>query len=128
MPSPRLRVLYCEDDADTREMMRLVLEARGFVVVCPEDPHECLRLAKRQQFDAYLLDNFMPDLPGTELCEQIRAFDPHTPVVFFSGAAYQTDKDRAIAAGAQVYITKPAPIEDVIEAIRKAIPAHENDF
>jgi CheY-like chemotaxis protein len=121
MPPPNLRVLYCEDDADTREMMCILLEAEGFEVVCPEDPHECLGLAKEQQFDVYLLDNFMPELPGIDLCEQIRQFDPHTPVVFFSGAAYRADKDNAIAAGAQAYITKPATAEELIGAIRSAI-------
>jgi CheY-like chemotaxis protein len=121
MPSPKLRVLYCEDDPDTREMMCILLEAEGFEVVCPEDHRNCLTLAKSQKFDVYVLDNFMPDLPGTDLCKQIREFDPHTPVIFFSGAAYQADKDQAIAAGAQAYITKPATVEDVIRAIRGAI-------
>ncbi|MDX6304981.1 MAG: two-component system, OmpR family, alkaline phosphatase synthesis response regulator PhoP [Blastocatellia bacterium] len=128
MPPPHLRVLYCEDDADTREMMRLILEAEGFEVICPEDPHECLRLAKHQQFDAYLLDNFMSDLPGIDLCKQIREFDLQTPVIFFSGAAYQTDKEKAIAAGAQAYITKPATVEDLIGAIRRAILPVKDEF
>jgi DNA-binding response OmpR family regulator len=119
--NPKLRVLYCEDDADTRDMMRFVLEAAGFEVVCPEDPADCLRLAKEQRFDAYLLDNLMPLTPGTTLCEQIREFDSHTPVVFFSGAAYEQDKEKALAAGAQAYITKPAAMEEVIRVIRNAI-------
>jgi DNA-binding response OmpR family regulator len=119
--NPKLRVLYCEDDADTREMMRLVLEADGFEVVCPEDPADCLRLAKEQPFDAYGLDNIMPPIPGIRLCEQIREFDSHTPVIFFSGAAYQADKEKALAAGAQAYITKPAAMDEVVRIIRNVI-------
>jgi CheY-like chemotaxis protein len=125
MPSPKLRVLYCEDDPDTREMMCILLEAEGFEVVCPEEPSDCLQLAKDQKFDAYLLDNFMPELPGTDLCKQIREFDPHTPVVFFSGAAYQADKDKAIAAGAQGYIVKPALPDQIISELLKLIPPKE---
>ena len=119
--NPKLRVLYCEDDADTREMMRFALEANGFEAVCPDNPVDGLRLAKEQQFDAYVLDSRLPKIPGTDLCKQIREFDSHTPVIFFSGAAYEEDKKKALAAGAQVYITKPAAIDDVIRAIRNAI-------
>jgi DNA-binding response OmpR family regulator len=119
--NPKLRVLYCEDDGDTREMMRFALEAEGFEAVCPDDPADCLRLAKEQRFDAYVLDGLMPALPGTEICKQIRKFDSHTPVIFFSGAAYKEDKERALAAGAQVYITKPAAIDEVMRVIRNAI-------
>lgn len=116
--TPTLRVLYCEDDADTREMVRLVLEADGFEVVCVENPADCLRAAREHRFNIYLLDNVMLDLPGTELCKRIREFDAHTPVVFFSGAAYPQDKDEARAAGAQAYITKPAQMSEVIRIIR----------
>lgn len=117
----KLRVLYCEDDADTREMMRFALEANGFEAICPDDPADGLRLAREQQFDAYVLDSRLPKMPGTDLCKQIREFDSHTPVIFFSGAAYEEDKKKALAAGAQVYITKPAAIDDVIRAVRNAI-------
>ena len=118
---PKLRVLYCEDDADTREMMRLALQVEGFEAVCPDDPVDGLRLAREQHFDAYVLDGRLPKIPGTELCKQIREFDSHTPVIFFSGAAYEEDKKKALAAGAQVYITKPAAIDEIIRAIRNAI-------
>lgn len=119
--SPKLRVLYCEDDADTREMMRFALEAEGFEAVCPDNPADGIRLAKEQHFDAYVLDSMMPVLSGIDLCKQIREFDSHTPVIFLSGAAYEEDKKKALAAGAQVYITKPAKIDEVFRAIRNAV-------
>ena len=117
----KLRVLYCEDDPDTREMMRFALQAEDFEAVCPDNPAECLRLAKEQRFDVYVLDGILPDIPGTDLCKQIREFDSHTPVIFFSGAAYEEDKRKALAAGAQVYITKPAAIDEIIHAIRNVV-------
>ena len=120
-PPAILRVLYCEDDVDTRDLMRFVFEAEGFEVICPEDPADCLRLAKGQRFDVYLLDNIMPHLKGTGLCEQIREFDSCTPVVFFSGATYKEDKDNAFAAGAQAYITKPAPMHEVVRVILNVV-------
>ena len=117
----KLRILYCEDDADTREMMRFALQASGFEAVCPDDPADGLRLAREQQFDAYVLDSRLHKIPGTDLCKQIREFDASTPVIFFSGATDEEDKKKALAAGAQAYITKPAAIDTVIRAIRNAI-------
>jgi DNA-binding response OmpR family regulator len=119
----KLRVLYCEDDPDTREIMCILLGTEGFEVVCPDNPADCVRLAKEQKFDAYVLDKIVPELSGVGLCEQIREFDTQTPVIFFSGAAYESDKDEALAAGAQAYIVKPAEIEQVIETIRSSIRA-----
>jgi CheY-like chemotaxis protein len=119
--SPKLRVLYCEDHPDTREMMRFALGAEGFDVICPEDSDDCLRLAKEQHFDACVLDNLMPGLSGTILCQQIKQFRPHMAIVFFSGAARHEDKERALAAGAHAYIIKPAAVEKVVRVLRETI-------
>ncbi len=92
-------------------------------MVCPEESHDVVKIAKEQQFDAFLFDSWMPGVSGVGLCKRIREFDPHTPIIFFSGAASQGDIDQALAAGAQAYITKPADFEDVVDAIRSAISA-----
>jgi DNA-binding response OmpR family regulator len=68
---------------------------------------QALSLIQRERFDLYLLDGWLPGLDGFELCRQMRAFDPHTPILFFSGAAYEADKKRGIEAGANAYVVKP---------------------
>jgi DNA-binding response OmpR family regulator len=64
-------------------------------------------LIQAEHFDLYLLDTWLPDLDGFELCRRMRDFDPHTPILFFSGAAYDADKKRGIEAGANAYVIKP---------------------
>lgn len=49
----------------------------------------------------------MPGLSGQELPTEIRKFDKSTPILFYSGAAYESDKQAARDAGAQGYLTKP---------------------
>jgi DNA-binding response OmpR family regulator len=56
-----------------------------------------------------LLDSRLPDLDGFDLCRRMRDFDD-TPILFFSGAAYETDKKRGIEAGANAYVIKPDPL------------------
>jgi DNA-binding response OmpR family regulator len=68
---------------------------------------QALSLIEAEHFDLYLLDTWLPDLDGVELCRRMRALDPHTPILFFSGAAYEADKKRGIEAGANAYVIKP---------------------
>jgi DNA-binding response OmpR family regulator len=104
----RHRILCTEDDADTREVLRLLLELEGFVVTCAEDSDQAIHLAKSERFDLFLVDNWLPGMDGQELCRELHRIDPTTPVLFYSGAATAADKARAMAAGAQGYVVKPA--------------------
>ena len=98
-------ILLVEDTEDTRELVALTLAeyrltfARNFV--------EGLHLAWQGYFDLYILDNWLPDISGVELCRIIRKFDPHTPVLFYSACAYPRDLQAAYSAGAQAYLVKP---------------------
>ena len=102
------RILYVEDDSDTRELVTVILKHQNCQVIATGSGDEALRLARAEHFDLYLIDNWMPGTSGVRLCEQLREFDQHTPVLFFSGAAYETDRERALASGAQGYLVKPA--------------------
>jgi DNA-binding response OmpR family regulator len=126
MLTPKGRILYSEDDPDSREIMCLLLTREGFEAVCPDRTEDVLRVAKEEKFDAYLLDTWTPGISGVDLCKRIREFDSLTPVIFYSGAAYEADKEAARAAGAQAYITKPAAFDDVVDAIRSAISASQS--
>jgi len=121
MQGPTPRVLCTEDHSDTRDLIRFVLAAEGFEVTCAESPHHAIYLAQNQQFDLYLLDNWTPGTSGVELCEKLREFDPHTPILFFSSGAYEADKQRAFNCGAQEYLTKPADGDVLTSKVRGLI-------
>ena len=121
MNQPNARILYAEDDADTRELVTLVLEMQNCQVVATESYDEALRLARAEHFDLYLIDNWMPHISGVKLCEQLREFDRHTPVLFYSGAAYDADRERALASGAQGYLVKPAAGEQLIAEVLRLV-------
>jgi CheY-like chemotaxis protein len=63
-------ILFAEDDPDTRELIHLVLRRAGLRVSATGSPAEVLTLAATERFDALLLDNWMPELTGFELCRQ----------------------------------------------------------
>jgi DNA-binding response OmpR family regulator len=73
-----------------------------------------------QRFDLYVLDAWLPGLDGFEFCREIRRVDSITPILFYSGAGYETDKQEGIAAGANAYLVKP-DVESLVETMSSLI-------
>jgi len=103
--------------------LTLVLEGRNYEVIAAQTIAAALRFAHEQKFDLFLLDSRLPDGSGIDLCVRIRQFDAHTPIVFYSAAAYDADKTMALAAGAQGYLTKPTRLNDLCDLVATLIEA-----
>lgn len=121
MHPPKGRILCAEDDHDARELIIFTLRLNGYQVTCVETGTEALSLAKNEHFDLFLVDNWLPGLSGPELTRDIREFNQTTPILFYSGAAYEYDKQAAFDAGAQGYLIKPIGIERLVEEIDRLI-------
>lgn len=123
MKAPPLhpRVLFIEDDADTRDLVSFVLRRENFDVVLATDSEEAMLVAAAMSFELYLIDNWLPGESGVDLCKRLREFDRRTPILFYSGAAYEHDKRAAFAAGAQGYITKPIEIGQLVREVSHLI-------
>lgn len=121
MASPKARILCTEDDADTRDLLEIILTKEGYEVVCTDNTEQALALAHAQHFDLFLVDSWLPDESGVDFTKRLREFDIKTPVLFYSGAAYQSDKDNARLAGAQGYLVKPTANEEVITEVARLI-------
>jgi two-component system, OmpR family, response regulator len=117
-----LRVLCVDDDEDSREMLSTLLRFSRIEAKAVATAAQALGLIQAGRFDLYLLDAFVPDLDGFELCRQMRAADPQTPILFFSGAAYASDKQKGVEAGANAYVIKP-DIDGLVERITQFIAA-----
>lgn len=117
------RILYVEDDEDTRELVTYLLARGNYKVLPAENYDDALRLARANQFDLYLIDNWMSGGSGIDLCRKLREFNSWTPILFYSGAAYECDKQQAFAAGAQGYLVKPAENDDLVSEVSRLISA-----
>ena len=120
-PQPNHRILYVDDHADTVEMVTLMLEAGGFEVLSRSNFQDGLKAASDQEFDLYLLDLWLPDGSGLDLCRKIREFDSKTPVVFYSAAAYDGDREAALDSGGQAYLIKPTDSPDLCSRLSQLL-------
>jgi CheY-like chemotaxis protein len=116
----RKRILCVDDDQDTREMMHVLLDGYGYEAVIAASVSDALESARSGGLALCILDHWITAGNGIELCQQIRAFDADTPIVFYSAAAYKADIEKGMAAGAQAYLVKPY-LDHLKEAIDRLI-------
>lgn len=119
-----LRVLYADDHEDTCEMVAMLLKFSGIEVTCAKTVEEAWQLAQTEYFDLYLLDVRFPDGDGLELCRRLREYAPRKTILFYSGNAYEADKQKGLAAGANNYLTKPY-FGDLAETVLRAVELSE---
>ncbi len=112
-----MRILHVEDDEDTRKLVEFILHGRGWQVVSVENTTSAFKLAAAGGFDLYLIDNWIEGDTENALCRGLRTLDPHTPILFYSGAVFPSDVATAIASRAQGYLEKPCTPEALVEEI-----------
>jgi two-component system response regulator MprA len=124
-PLSRLRILITEDEPDTRALLEIVLGGAGAEVISA-DYLEALQSAPTGNIDLYLLDNWTVGLSGIELCRKLRELDSKTPILFYSAAAFESDKNEGLGAGAQGYLVKPCDPENLVSEILRLTSNQRN--
>ena len=103
----RKRILCVEDDEDTGDMMRVLLGEYGYEAVIAASVSDALESVRSGGLALCIVDHWLTESNGIELCQQIRTFDLDTPIMFYSGAGYRVDIQKGLDAGAQAYLVKP---------------------
>ena len=114
-------VLLVEDHEDTRNMLDLLFDEWGYRATMVGTATEGLRCLLEHSFDIVVLDNWLPDLDGIELCRQIREFNRKTPIVFYSAAAMGNEDREALASGANAYVYKGSGLGLLREAMAEEL-------
>ncbi|HKG23685.1 MAG TPA: response regulator [Blastocatellia bacterium] len=118
-------VLCVEDDRDTQEMLRILLQDRGCRFTAVDNCQEALRLIEENDLSLVLLDNVLTDGNGIELCQRLRKFNKELPVVFLSGSAFDDERELALEVGANAFITKPFALSEFFAVLSDYIHLSE---
>jgi DNA-binding response OmpR family regulator len=112
-----IRVLVIEDDADLREMLKLLLEDEEFTVIEADSGEQGLRVAASDPVDLILLDLKLPDISGFEVCRQLRSRSD-IPIIVVTAQVDSFDMVAGLTAGADDYVTKPFVGKVLVARIR----------
>ncbi|MGH9346206.1 MAG: PAS domain-containing hybrid sensor histidine kinase/response regulator [Vicinamibacterales bacterium] len=116
------QILCVEDHDDSRELLEIVLAEAGASVVSAQSVAEAeQRLA--DSIDAVLTDLSMPGSDGYGLAVSVRSRYPGLPIVALTGLAAAADRERALSAGFNAMLVKPAPPDLVIETLSRVLAA-----
>lgn len=112
-----MKILIIEDDSSIRNILRLSLEAKGFVIDEAEDGDIGSYLARINSYDVILLDNVLPKKMGGHICKEIRESGITTPIIVLSGKQEVLSKIQFLNTGADDYVTKPFSFDELLARI-----------
>lgn len=113
-------VLIVDDDPKTVEHLSLFLRDAGFELRVAYDGAAALEIARAETIDLVLLDLMLPRLNGFDVCRALRA-DGEVPIILVTARGMEADKLRALADGADDYITKPYSGKEVVARVRAVL-------
>ncbi len=118
---PTISVVVCDDVSEMRKLLRYALEAdpRMRVVGEADNGREGARVIAELQPDVVLLDLSMPEMDGLETIPAILSTAPVTGIIVFSGFAADRMREPALQNGADLYLEKGQPLDEVIAAVRE---------
>jgi two-component system cell cycle response regulator DivK len=118
------RILVVDDQEDNRRILRDLLTNSGFEVVEAETGEQAVALAEAQVPDLILMDIQLPDIDGYEATRRIKAKPAlrATPLIVVTSYALSGDEAKALAAGADAYVSKPFSPRALLAKIREFLP------
>jgi CheY-like chemotaxis protein len=118
-----LRILLAEDNLVNQKVALRMLNRIGYDADVVYNGVESLEAVCRQEYDVILMDVQMPEMDGLEATRRIRAGacgeNGRPYIIAMTAAAMQVDKEKCLEAGMNDFVSKPARVEDLIEALQR---------
>jgi CheY-like chemotaxis protein len=117
------RVLVVDDEEDTLNLLKMILEISGYEPVTTLNSVEAISIAETSKPNVALLDIMMPKLNGFTLCKMMRE-NPNTrslPVIFVTAYNALDLEERRVEAGADLVLAKPIDMDSLVQTIEKAV-------
>jgi two-component system cell cycle response regulator DivK len=120
------RILVVEDNMDTYELVHLVLEKNGYETLLAVNGHEGVEAARKHKPALILMDMSMPEMDGWTATRLIKKSEQtsHIPLIVLTANVLMNDRQRALDAGCDEFITKPIDLDELVETIQYWINRH----
>lgn len=115
---PILKVLLVDDDPDTRQVVTMMIEKAGHVLITTGSGSAALSLLNREKVDVILLDIMMPEMDGLSILETIRTTS-EAPVLMLTAISNAAIMEQSYLLGANDYIVKPFTREKLIDRVER---------
>ncbi|MBN2043117.1 MAG: response regulator [Candidatus Aenigmarchaeota archaeon] len=116
------QILIVDDEPDTVDMIKSILEMYGFSVNTAHNGKECLKKVNKNNTELVLLDIMMPDMSGWEVFNKIRKTKKNLKVIFISVVEISPERKQSlIKDGLFDYINKPFTKDDLVGRVKNAI-------
>lgn len=123
-------VLYIEDNPDNKTLVQRALEAKGYRFLWAADGISGVEIAKNERPDVILLDINLPDIDGYEVARRLRSESSrhllYVPIIAVTANALRGDAEKALAAGCDVYMSKPINIRELWARIEAYLPSENS--
>ena len=119
-------VLVCDDEAQILRALRVILRDAGFRSIPAGSGEEALDLAAVEAPQAAIVDLVLPDIDGVEVCRRLREWS-EMPIIVLSAIGDEDAKVRALAAGADDYVTKPFGPRELIARLEAVLRRARED-
>jgi two-component system cell cycle response regulator DivK len=120
-------ILYIEDNPDNIMLVKRALEARGYKLLQALNGLGGVSAAESEEVDLILLDINLPDIDGYEVARRIRKSSKLTlayiPIIAVTANALKGDAEKALAAGCDVYMSKPINIRELWARVEAFVPS-----
>ena len=114
-------ILCIEDHPDNMMLIRRIFQADSFNLIEANTGAQGLSIAESQALNVILLDINLPDIDGYEIARRLRASERsiavHIPIIAVTANAMKGDAQKALAAGCDVYMSKPINIIELLETV-----------
>lgn len=117
---PVKRILCVDDDRDTCDTLIHLLKFEDYEAESVDGIEEALDIVEKKSFDLFILDTWLLSGSGNSLCRKLRDRYPETPIIIYSGAAFEADVEEAEKAGANAFIPKPY-VNRLLEAVKRLL-------
>jgi len=123
------KILIVEDNPQNMKVELMTLKPRGYILLQATDGEEALQIAMRDRPDLIIMDIRLPKVSGLEVTRRLRQMPDfsHLPIIAVTAYAMRGDKEKAIEAGCDAYLSKPINTRELPKVVADLLSKQRED-